>query len=309
MPEKHPSIGGLRLVLGGNVFNWTIDRDKSFKVLDAFYEAGGRMIDTAEAYSVWVPGNTGGDSERVIGEWLESRGVRTDMLIATKTGLGKGDGKLKPERVAKALEVSLENLRSDYVDLYYAHRDDETTPLDEAIDAYDALYRAGKVREIGASNYGAERLAAIIALAKEKGAQPFTVLQPLYNLVDRSSYEGPLMDLCEANDIAVTPYYALAAGFLSGKYSSEKDWEGHARAHALKEASENGGWKILETVRAVAAELNVKPAHVAIAWLNARPTIAAPIASATTPDQLADLVAAVTLELSPDQVDRLTTAA
>lgn len=308
MPDTHPSIGGLRLVLGGNVFGWTIDRDQSFKVLDAFHEAGGRMIDSAESYSAWVPGNVGGESEAIIGEWMESRGVRKDMLIGTKTGLGKGEGKLKPEAVAKALDASLERLRSDYVDLYYAHRDDETTPLDEAISAYDAVYRAGKVREIGASNYSAERLAEIIAKANKAGAQPFTVLQPSYNLVDRASYEGPLQDLCVKHDIAVMPYFALAAGFLSGKYSSEQDWEGHARAYMLKEAADNGGWQTLGVVREVAGELGTKPAHVAIAWQLKQPGIAAPIASATSTEQLADLVAAVSLELSDDQVARLNSA-
>lgn len=308
MPNSHPSIGGLPLVLGGNVFGWTIDRDKSFEVLDAFHQAGGRMIDSAESYSAWAPGNVGGESETIIGEWMESRGVRKDMLIGTKTGLGKGEGKLKPEAVATALEASLERLRSDYVDLYYAHRDDETTPLDEAVSAYDAIYRAGKVREIGASNYSADRLAEIIAKAKEAGAQPFTVLQPSYNLVDRASYEGPLQDLCVAQDIAVMPYFALAAGFLSGKYSSEQDWEGHARAYMLKAAADDGGWQTLGVVREVADELGTKPAHVAIAWQLKQPGIAAPIASATSTEQLADLVGAVSLELSDDQVARLNSA-
>ncbi len=308
MAEKHPSIGGLPLVLGGNVFGWTADRDRSFEVLDAFYQAGGRMVDSAEGYSAWVPGNVGGESETIIGEWMESRGVRGDMLIGTKTGLGKGEGKLKPERVTAALEASLERLRSDYIDLYYAHRDDETTPLDEAVDAYDSLYRAGKVREIGASNYSAERLGEIVALAKSKAAQPFTVLQPSYNLVDRDSYEGALQDLCVKNGIAVMPYFALAAGFLSGKYRSEQDWEGHARAGMLKAAADNGGWQTLEAVREVASELGTNPAHVAIAWQLKQPGIAAPIASATSTEQLADLVEAVALNLSDDQVARLNAA-
>lgn len=308
MADTHPSIGGLPLVLGGNVFGWTADRDRSFEVLDAFYQAGGRMVDSAEGYSAWVPGNVGGESETIIGEWMESRGVRKDMLIGTKTGLGKGEGKLKPERVAAACQASLERLRSDYIDLYYAHRDDETTPLDEAVDAYDALFRAGKARELGASNYSAERLAAILDKAQEKGAQGFTVLQPSYNLVDRQSYEGPLQDLCVARGIAVMPYFALAAGFLSGKYASEQDWEGHARAGMLKAAADNGGWETLAVVRAVADDLGTKPAHVAIAWQLRQPGIAAPIASATSTDQLADLVAAVTLDLSNEQVERLNAA-
>ncbi|MCB2049701.1 MAG: aldo/keto reductase [Novosphingobium sp.] len=308
MAEGHPSIGGLPLVLGGNVFGWTLDRDQSFVVLDAFYEAGGRMIDSAEAYSAWVPGNKGGESEAMIGEWMEARGVRSDMLVGTKTGLGQGEGKLKPEAVSKALDTSLERLRSNYVDLYYAHRDDPSTPLDETVSAYDEAIRAGKVREIGASNYAADRLAAILDKAKEMGAAGFTVLQPEYNLVARGSYEGTLQDLCVERGIAVLPYFALAAGFLSGKYSSEADWEGHARAGMLAGAAANGGWNVLNAVREVAAELGTRPAHVAIAWQLHQPGIAAPIASATSVEQLADLVAAVSLKLEPEQIERLNSA-
>lgn len=305
MADTHSSIGGLPLVLGGNVFGWTCDRDQSFVVLDAFYEAGGRMIDSAEAYSAWVPGNKGGESEAIIGEWMESRGIRGDILVGTKTGLGPGEGKLKPEAVSAALDASLERLRSDYIDLYYAHRDDPTTPLEEAVEAYDAALKSGKVRELGASNYAADRLAEILDKAAQMGAASFTVLQPEYNLVARGNYEGALQDLCVARGIAVLPYFALAAGFLSGKYSSEADWQGNARAGMLAGAAANGGWDILAAVREVAAELGTKPAHVAIAWQLQQPGIAAPIASATSTDQLADLVAAVSLRLEPAQVERL----
>lgn len=305
MAEQHPALGGIRLTFGGNVFGWTIDRDQSFAILDAFYEAGGRMIDTAEGYSSWVPGNKGGESEAIIGEWLEDRGVRKDMRIGTKTGQGGPPGALKPDAVAKALEGSLERLRTDYVDLYYAHRDDLVTPLDEVVSAYDEAYRSGKARELGASNYTTERLAEIVATAERMGAKGYTVLQPLYNLVDREEYEGPLQELCLAKNIAVMPYYGLASGFLSGKYSSAKEWEGHSRAFALNQAAENGGWQALEVLREVAAERGAKPAQVALAWLNAQPGIAAPLASATSLDQLADLVAAVSLELDEDQVARL----
>jgi aryl-alcohol dehydrogenase-like predicted oxidoreductase len=304
-PEDHPALAGIPLVFGGNVFGWTIDRDVSFSILDAFYETGGRMIDTAEGYSNWVPGHKGGESETVIGEWLESRGVRAEMRIATKTGQGGPPGALRPEAVAKALEASLERLRTDYVDLYYAHRDDLTTPLDEVVDAYDEAFRSGKARELGASNYTAERLAEIIAVANAAGAQPYTVIQPLYNLVARHEYEGPLQDLCVSRGIAVTPYYGLASGFLSGKYCSADDWKGSSRAFALEEAAEGGGWAVLDAVREIARELNATPAQVSLAWLKAQPGITAPIASATTREQLADIVGAVTLRLDSEQVARL----
>lgn len=307
MPD-HPSIGGLRLVFGGNVFGWTIDQDQSFRILDAFYEAGGRMIDSAEGYSSWVPGNQGGESEAIIGAWQESRGVRQDVLIGTKTGMGGPAFALKPEAVAKALEASLERLRTDYVDLYYAHRDDLTTPLDEVVDGYDQAFRSGKARELGASNYSAERLAEVVARAERLGKQPFTVMQPEYNLVMRGGYEGALQDLCVAQDIAVLPFYGLASGFLSGKYTDASQWEGSARAHALNQAAASGGWDILMVMAEVARETGATQAQIAVAWLNAQPGIAAPLMSATNLDQLADLLAGARLQLSPDQLERLTAA-
>lgn len=305
MAETHPAIGGIRLVFGGNVFGWTIDRDKSFEVLDAFFEAGGRMIDTAEGYSSWIPGHKGGESETIIGEWLESRGVRKQLLIGTKTGMGGPPGALKPENVAKALDASLERLRTDYVDLYYAHRDDLTTPLDEVVAGYDAAIKAGKTRELGASNYTADRLAAVIAEAERQGATPFTVVQPEYNLIMRDDYEGALQDLAVSKGIAVLPFYGLASGFLTGKYRSEQDWEGSQRGFALKAAAANGGWDVLAAMDEIVRETGATHAQVALAWLNSRPGIAAPLASATSLSQLADLVAGATLELSPDQLKRL----
>jgi aryl-alcohol dehydrogenase-like predicted oxidoreductase len=304
----HPSIGGIRLVLGGNVFGWTINQDRSFEVLDAFYEAGGRMIDSAEGYSAWVPGNKGGESETVIGAWTESRGVREDMLIGTKTGMGGPPGALKPEAVAEALEGSLERLRTDYVDLYYAHRDDLVTPLDEVVEAYDAAFTAGKARELGASNYQPDRLSAVIATAEARGAQPFTVMQPEYNLVMRSGYEGALQDLCVAKDIAVLPFYGLASGFLTGKYGSAEEWQGSMRSHALDAAAQAGGWKVLAVMGEIARETGASHAAIALAWLNAQPGVAAPLASATSVEQLADLIGAVALDLNAAQLARLDNA-
>lgn len=297
---EHPAIAGIPLVLGGNVFGWTIDRDRSFAVLDAFFAAGGRMIDTAEGYSDWVPGNKGGESEAIIGQWLESRGVRAVMRIATKTGQGGPPGALKPDAVARALDGSLERLRTDYVDLYYAHRDDRTTPLDEVVDGYDAAWRSGRARELGASNYTAERLRAVLDVADAAGRRPFTVFEPLYNLVSRDSFEGPLQDLCMARGIAALPYYGLASGFLTGKYDSAADWAGSGRAYGLEQAAAGDGWKRLAALRAVAEEMSASPAQVALAWLRTRDAVAAPIASATSPEQVRDLARSTQIALDAE---------
>jgi aryl-alcohol dehydrogenase-like predicted oxidoreductase len=306
--NRHPGIGGIRLCFGGNVFGWTLDCDRSFEILDAFYEAGGRMIDSAEGYSSWVPGNKGGESETVLGQWMESRGVRKHMLIATKTGMGGPPYALRPEKVSAALEGSLERLRTDYVDIYYAHRDDKTTPLDEVVSGFDAVVKAGKAHELGASNYTAERLAQITALADRMGATPYTVMQPQYNLVWRHEYEGALQDLCVARGIAVLPYYGLASGFLSGKFRKTADWEGSARSHALNQFAENGGWAVLGALDEVAKETGANVAQVALAWLGTRPGVAAPLASATKKDQLAELVGAAALRLDESQTRRLNEA-
>lgn len=302
---EHPGLGGFRLVLGGNVFGWTIGQDESFAVLDAFYEAGGRMVDTAEGYSNWVPGNSGGESETVIGAWMEARGVRADMRIGTKTGQGGNPGALRPEAVARALEGSLDRLRTDYVDLFYVHRDDGTTPLDEVISAFDDTARTGKAREIGVSNYTPRRLQDALTAADRLGARPFSVMQPLYNLVARGEYEGELQDICTARGIAVLPYYGLASGFLSGKYSTREDWTGSSRSHALDQFAATGGWDVLERLRSVASDLGLPPAQVALAWLNYQPGVAAPIASATSPQQVRELAEMTRIALSPAQLEFL----
>ncbi|MET1754902.1 aldo/keto reductase [Novosphingobium sp. RD2P27] len=304
-PVDHPCLSGIRLVLGGNVFGWTIDQDRSFAVLDAFYEAGGRMIDTAEGYSAWVPGNKGGESEAIIGAWLESRGIRGDMRIGTKTGMGGPPGALQPDAVASALAGSLERLRTDYVDLYYVHRDDQVTPLDEVVSAFNGPCQSGEIRELGVSNYAPDRLAELNGTAQRMKLRPFTAAQPLYNLVARDAYEGLLQDLCRRQGIAVMPYYGLAAGFLSGKYGAAKDWEGSPRASSLDDAAADGGWAMLHRLRDVAGKIGATPAQVALAWLNAQPGIAAPLASATTIEQIAELAQAATIKLNAEHLGSL----
>lgn len=303
----HPSLGGIRLCLGGNVFGWTSSDDESFAVLDKFYEAGGRMIDTAQGYSEWVDGHVGGESEAVIGKWLESRGVRQEMLIGTKTNIWGKPGMLAPDIVAEELEKSLERLRTDYVDLYYAHRDEPETPLDEVAAGFDALVKAGKVREVGASNYTAERLANALEAANKAGCTPFTVLQNEYNLVERSQYEGSVQNLCVERGIAALPYYGLAAGTLTGKYRSEADLEKFSRGSSVSRYLERA-LPILAVMDEIASETGASLAAIALAWVNAQPGIAAPIASARVTEQLDTLLEGASLSLTGDQISRLTRA-
>jgi aryl-alcohol dehydrogenase-like predicted oxidoreductase len=303
----HPAIAGIPLVLGGNVFGWTADEDASYAVLDRFYEAGGRMVDTAQGYSVWVPGHVGGESEAVIGRWMKARGNRAEMRVATKTGMfGKG-GDLGPKVVAEELARSLERLQSDYVDLYYAHRDEAVTPQEEVTEGFDALVKEGLVRELGASNFSAERLGAITDIASANGLTPFTVLQNEYNLVQRDEYPPELQQLCLERGIAMLPWFGLAAGFLTGKYRTREDLERHNRGSSIERFFEHG-LTVLPTLDAVAAETGASPGAVALAWLLAQPGIAAPIASATRPEQLDVQFEALKLELTQDQLDRLSAA-
>lgn len=305
----HPAIAGLRLVLGGNVFGMTADRDASFAVLDTFYELGGRMIDTAEGYSAWVPGHKGGESETMIGLWLDARGVRADMRIATKTNMYGKPGMLAPGKLAAALDGSLERLRTDYVDLFYAHRDDPQTPLDEVAEGFDALVKAGKIRSSGASNFTAERLAASLDAAARVGATPYTALQNEYNLVARDQYEGAVQDLCVKRGVIMLPYYGLASGFLTGKYRSEADLSKSPRGPGVKDLAFNErGWRVLAALDAVAARTGATVAQAALAWQMRQPGIVAPIASATSLAQWQELAAAATLDLPADAVDELTRA-
>jgi len=304
---SHWSVAGIPLVLGGNVFGWTADEDASFAVLDRFYEHGGRMIDTAQGYSVWAPGHVGGESESVIGKWLSVRGVRAEMRIATKTGMFGKAGDLEPRKIAEELEKSIERLQTDYVDLYYAHRDDAATPQDEVARGFDALVRAGLAREIGASNFTADRLAAIHTIAHSNGMTPFTVLQNEYNLVVRDEYPPELQALCVERGIAMLPWFGLAAGFLTGKYRTREDLEKHNRGSSIERFFDKG-LAVLPALDQVAAETGASHGAIALAWLLTQPGIAAPIASARVPEQLDVQFEALGLELSSDQIERLNAA-
>jgi aryl-alcohol dehydrogenase-like predicted oxidoreductase len=289
--------------LGGNVFGWTADEATSFRVLDAFIDSGLNLIDTADVYSKWIPGHTGGESETIIGNWLAKRGGRDKVLIATKLGveMGPGEGGLSRAYMGRAVERSLQRLKTDYIDLYQAHRDDPETPMEETLSAFGELIKAGKVRAIGASNFKANRLAEALKTSASKGLPRYESLQPWYNLYDRADFEGELADLCRRENIGVIPYFALASGFLTGKYRSEKDVEGKARGYRVKDMLNERGFRILKVLDTVAAEFHATPAQVSIAWLAAHGATA-PIASATNLDQFRDLLGATKLELSSEAV-------
>jgi len=301
-PERRP-LGGTPfaiapLMLGGNVFGWTADEQRSFDVLDAFAAAGFNLIDTADVYSIWIKGHTGGESETVIGKWLARRGRRDDVVIATKVGMDMGAaGKgLSRDYIFTAVDRSLQRLQTDYIDLYQAHIDDPSTPLEETLGAFADLIAAGKVRAIGASNYEADRLAAALEVSKKHHLPRFEAMQPWYNLYDRVSFEGPLADLCRREGLGVIPYFGLASGFLTGKYRSEKDLEGSSRAYRVKDMLNERGLRILAALDAAAADYRATPAQIALAWLRARGATA-PIASATSVRQLEELLAFASIEL------------
>jgi len=298
------------LVLGGNVFGWTADRDASFAVLDAFVDGGGTMIDTADVYSAWVPGHQGGESESVIGEWLKRSGKRDQVLIATKVGMlpGEGGEKLAPARIAAAAEASLRRLGTDRIDLYYAHQDDEDVAQDAVLAAFAKLVDAGKVRVLGASNFHARRLKSAVDAGKQQRLPRYHVLQPEYNLVSRHKFEGELQDYCVSENIGVLPYYGLASGFLTGKYRDASDASKSVRGSRMAPFLEGNGPAVLAAMDAVAAETGASLAQIALAWLIAQPGITAPIASATRVEQLEELLPAMTLSLTKDQLDRLTAA-
>lgn len=306
--STHPAIGGIPLVLGGNVFGWTAKADDGFAVLDAFYEAGGRMIDTADVYSAWIPGHVGGESERLIGQWLESRGVRAEMLIHTKTGMMGGAELYQPGRVLRSLDESLERLRTDAIDLYYAHKDYPELPAGEIVSAFDGAVRTGKVRTLGASNFTADRLREVLDAAAASGATPFTVLQNQYNLVERSSYDADLQRLCAERGIAMLPFFGLASGYLTGKYRDANDTKGKDRGYRVRDHLAKGP-PVLAVLDTIAGETGASLPAIALAWLRVQPGIAAPIASARSPGQLSTLIESTRLELDADQLERLTASA
>ena len=298
------------LAFGGNVFGWTADEPTSFKLLDAFTAAGFNLIDTADSYSRWVSGHQGGESETIIGNWMKARGNRDRVIVATKVGSDMGQGKkdLSKEWILREAESSLRRLQTDYIDLYQSHWDDPTTPVEETLEAYAQLVKQGKVRVIGASNLSAERLQASLDTSKRMNLPRYESMQPNYNLYDRKEFETELESLCRKENLGVISYFSLASGFLAGKYHSEKDLEGRARGAFVKKYLNERGYKILQALERVAKAHSAAPAQIAIAWLIARPSITAPIASATSLDQLKQLMDAATLQLTQDEKDQLNSA-
>ncbi|NDZ82663.1 aldo/keto reductase [Streptomyces sp. SID10853] len=296
------------LSLGGNVFGWGAGEEQSFAVLDAYTAAGGNFIDTADTYSSWVPGNRGGESETVIGNWLAARGNRADVVVATKVGLHPHYRGLSAKNIKAAADESLRRLRTDYIDLYYTHRDDETVPVEEIITALDDLVKAGKVRAIAASNVSPERLDASVAFSEAEGLARYVALQPHYNLVSRDTYEGGLQDVAARHGLASVPYYALAAGFLTGKYRPGADIDSVRAGGAAQHLETERGPKVLAALDKVAAAHGVEVATVALAWLAAQPTVVAPIASARTVEQLPALTAVAELKLTDAELTELTAA-
>ncbi|MFT6582120.1 MAG: aryl-alcohol dehydrogenase-like predicted oxidoreductase [Alphaproteobacteria bacterium] len=291
---------------GGNVFGWTADEATSFKILDGFVDAGFNFIDTADVYSRWHDGNEGGESEVVIGNWLARRGKRDDLVIATKFGMEMGEGMvgLSPKYMVEAVEASLRRLKTDYIDLYQSHKDDPDTPVEATLEAYAKLIEQGKVREIGASNFSAERLKEALDLSK-MGLPKYQSLQPLYSLVERDTFEGALEELCLAENVGVIGFYSLASGFLTGKYRSKDDLAGRIRAPRVEKYLNEKGFAIVAVLDEVAEKHNAKPGQVALAWLMARPSVTAPIASATNMDQLAELVKAVDVTLDKADIEKI----
>jgi aryl-alcohol dehydrogenase-like predicted oxidoreductase len=296
--------------LGGNVFGWTADERASFEVLDAFLAAGFNFIDTADAYSAWVPGHKGGESEEVIGKWMKARGIRDKVIIATKLGVEvvKGESGLSRAYMRKAVERSLQRLQTDYIDLYQSHRDDPNTPIEETLSAYQDLITAGKVRAIGASNFTPARLRESLQVSKAKGLPRYESLQPWYNLYDRAQFEEPRgespAELCRSENLGVISYFSLASGFLTGKYRSAKDAEGSARGYRVKDMLNERGMKILAALDSVSKEYGATPAQVSLAWLLAK-GVTAPIASATNVKQLQELLKAVDVKLDARAVAQL----
>jgi aryl-alcohol dehydrogenase-like predicted oxidoreductase len=293
------------ICLGGNVFGWTVDEAMSFRLLDAWVDAGMNFVDTADVYSRWVPGHAGGESETIIGKWLRQTGKRHRIVLATKVGkpMGDSDKGLSPAYIRRAVDASLTRLKTDVIDLYQAHDDDVETPLEETMAAFAELIKAGKVRAIGASNYSAPRLALAIETSKRLGLPRYESLQPLYNLVERAAYERELEPVCVEHGLGVINFFALARGFLTGKYRSTADLKKSVRGAGVGEYLNERGLAVLAALDSVAKTTGATPAQVALAWQIARPSLTAPIASATSPAQLDELVGAARLTLDPTSID------
>lgn len=299
------------LVFGGNVFGWTADEPTSFRLLDAFTDAGFNAIDTADVYSAWAPGNKGGESETIIGKWLRQSGrSRDSVVLITKVGSDLGEGRkgLSKRWIMQAVGDSLKRLQTDHIDLYLSHWPDADTPYDETLSAYQSLIEAGKVRHIGASNLDADQLRSALDTAAARGLPRYDVLQPEYNLYDRGGFDGPLRNLCLSEEIGVITYFSLASGFLSGKYRSHKDVEGKTRGEAVAKYLDGRGMRILNALDEVAASRQAKPAEVALAWLMARRGVTAPIASATSLEQVQSLIRSADLTLSEEELRLLNEA-
>lgn len=295
------------IAFGGNVFGWTLNEKESFKILDAWLDAGFNFIDTADTYSTWVPGNSGGESETIIGKWLHECGRRNDVIIATKLAGEMGEGKkgLSAKYISEAVEASLKRLKTDYIDLYQSHYDDKETPVSETMEAFDKLIKEGKVRYIGASNLSATRISESNDFARENNFSPYISLQPLYNLFDRYTFEKEYQQLVEKEGLAVMNYYALASGFLSGKYRNEDDLNKSQRGGGVKKYLNERGFRILKAMDKVAESHNVPLAQIALAWLLHKPYITTPIASATNEKQLKELVSAADLTLNAADMEIL----
>jgi len=303
----HSGIAVAPLALGGNVFGWTVNEPTAFKILDAFVAAGFNLIDTADTYSRWAPGNKGGESETIIGKWLKRSGNREKVVIATKVGSEMGPDRkgLSKPYILSEVEDSLQRLQTDTIDLYQSHKDDPDTPLEETLEAYAQLIKQGKVRAIGASNYGAKRLSEAMQISAQKGYPAYQCLQPRYNLYDRAEYETLLEPVCVEKGLGVITYSSLASGFLTGKYRSGNDLSKSIRGQGMKLYLNDRGFRILAALDHAAEQYNATPAGVSLAWLMARPDITAPIASATSVEQLNDLIEGTKLKLNRETIDLL----
>jgi aryl-alcohol dehydrogenase-like predicted oxidoreductase len=306
----HSNIQVAPLVFGGNVFGWTVNAEASFRLLDAFVDRGFNFIDTADTYSRWVPGNKGGESESILGQWFKRSGKRDQIVLATKVGVDMGDGKkgLGKHYILEEAEASLQRLHTDHIDLYQTHKDDESVPLEERFEAYQQLIQQGKVRIIGASKYNGTRLAEAIETAQQHGLPIYQTLQPEYNLHARQAYETDLAPVAKKFGLSVIPFFSLASGFLTGKYKSKAESVGTSRERMLAKYFDERGERILKALDEVSQQLNTRPASIALAWLLAQPTVTAPIASATSMEQLEGLFAAVELKLNQAALDKLNQA-